>query len=123
MAAVLIVDDDKNIRTVFKRFLMRHDYEVVCADTVAVARACLESQDFDIILLDIRMPGGCGDQVLQQLRAFEHPARVIVSSVFSVEEQKRVIPDAQDYFDKSDGLTVLLNKIKNVEQQKEGGVL
>lgn len=122
MARILVVDDDKNIRAVFTRFLLRHDYQVVCASTVNEALGYLEDLAFDIILLDIQMPGGCGDRLYQKIRLDTSTSRVIVSSVYSIEEQKRTIPEADDYFDKSDGLMVLLEKINAVQHEKKGGV-
>lgn len=122
MARILVVDDDKNIRTVFTRFLLRHDYHVVCASTVNEALRYLENLTYDIILLDIQMPGGCGDRLYQAIRRDRPTTRVIVSSVYSLEEQKRTIPEADEYFDKSDGLMVLLEKINAVQHEKKGGV-
>ncbi len=57
---VLIVDDDRRIRELLKRFLSENGYRVTVAEHASEARARLEGLAFDLIVLDVMMPGENG---------------------------------------------------------------
>ncbi len=66
---VLVVDDDPNVRPVLVRLLQRHGLRVSNASDGYVALAAVEKLQPDVILLDIRMPGLDGFEVLRRLSA------------------------------------------------------
>ena len=59
-AHLLIVDDDERIRTLLQKFLMRNGFLVTAARDAAHARRILSGLDFDLIVLDVMMPGEDG---------------------------------------------------------------
>ena len=59
-AHLLIVDDDERIRTLLQKFLMRHGFLVTAARDAAHARRLLSGLEFDLIVLDVMMPGEDG---------------------------------------------------------------
>lgn len=65
---VLIVDDDKRIRSLLQRYLSSNDYRVTMAADAEQARAHLKGLTFDIIVLDVMMPGEDGLALTQSLR-------------------------------------------------------
>ncbi len=67
-AHLLIVDDDERIRDLLKKFLMRHGFLVTAARDAAHARRVLAGLDFDLIVLDVMMPGEDGITLTQSLR-------------------------------------------------------
>ena len=67
-AHLLIVDDDERIRTLLKKFLMRHGFLVTAARDAAHARRILSGLDFDLIVLDVMMPGEDGLTLTASLR-------------------------------------------------------
>jgi two-component system, OmpR family, phosphate regulon response regulator OmpR len=67
-AHVLVVDDDARIRTLLTRFLARNGFWVTAARDAAHARSLLEGLEFDIIVLDVMMPGEDGLQLTASLR-------------------------------------------------------
>ncbi|MGC1497323.1 MAG: response regulator [Sulfitobacter sp.] len=67
-AHLLIVDDDERIRTLLQKFLMRHGFLVTAARDAAHARRILAGLDFDLIVLDVMMPGEDGIALTQSLR-------------------------------------------------------
>ncbi|MFT6674807.1 MAG: two-component system phosphate regulon response regulator OmpR [Sulfitobacter sp.] len=67
-AHLLIVDDDERIRTLLQKFLMRHGFLVTAARDAAHARRILAGLDFDLIVLDVMMPGEDGLSLTQSLR-------------------------------------------------------
>ena len=66
---LLVVDDDRRIRDLLSRFLTGEGYRVTTADNAADARAKLEGLRFDLLVLDVMMPGETGFDFAQSLRA------------------------------------------------------
>jgi two-component system phosphate regulon response regulator OmpR len=66
---LLVVDDDRGIRGLLSRFLFTEGYRVTTAETVADARAKLEGLRFDLLILDVMMPGETGFDLARELRA------------------------------------------------------
>ncbi len=67
-AHLLIVDDDERIRELLKKFLMRAGFLVTSARDAEHARRVLGGLDFDLIVLDVRMPGEDGISLTRALR-------------------------------------------------------
>ena len=67
-AHLLIVDDDERIRTLLQKFLMRNGFLVTAARDAAHARRILSGLDFDLIVLDVMMPGEDGLALTASLR-------------------------------------------------------
>jgi two-component system phosphate regulon response regulator OmpR len=65
---LLIVDDDRGIRDLLSRFLHREGYRVTTADTAAEARAKLDGLRFDLLILDVMMPGETGFDLAKSIR-------------------------------------------------------
>ena len=67
-AHLLVVDDDARIRSLLRRFLLREGYLVSTAGDAARARALLRGLEFDLIVLDVMMPGEDGLSLIRSLR-------------------------------------------------------
>lgn len=65
---ILVVDDDRRIRELLKRYLSDNGFRVTTAEHAAEARARLEGLAFDLIVLDVMMPGESGFDLAQSLR-------------------------------------------------------
>jgi two-component system phosphate regulon response regulator OmpR len=65
---VLVVDDDTRLRELLKSFLSRNGFRVSTAANAAAARQQLEALDFDLIVLDVMMPGQTGLDFAGELR-------------------------------------------------------
>ena len=65
---LLIVDDDRRIRDLLSRFLASEGYRVTTAESAADARAKLEGLHFDLLILDVMMPGESGFELAKSLR-------------------------------------------------------
>lgn len=67
-AHVLVVDDDRRLRNLVASYLGRNGYRVTAVASAAEARARLESLSFEIIVLDVMMPGENGFDFAEKLR-------------------------------------------------------
>src|SRR5580698_4347198 len=66
---LLIVDDDRRIRDLLSRFLLSEGYRVTTAESAAEARAKLAGLRFDLMILDVMMPGETGFEFARSLRS------------------------------------------------------
>lgn len=65
---ILVVDDDRRIRELIKRYLSEHGYRISTAENAAEARAKLAGLTFDLLVLDVMMPGESGLDLTASLR-------------------------------------------------------
>jgi two-component system phosphate regulon response regulator OmpR len=65
---LLVVDDDHRIRTLLSRFLTGEGFRISTAKTAAEARAMLASLSFDMLILDVMMPGETGFSLAESIR-------------------------------------------------------
>jgi two-component system phosphate regulon response regulator OmpR len=65
---LLVVDDDRRLRVLLSRFLLGEGYRVTTAESAVEARAKLESLTFDLLVLDVTMPGENGFDLAKSIR-------------------------------------------------------
>ncbi len=66
---LLVVDDDRRIRDLLSRFLAGEGYRVTTADNALDARAKLSGLSFDLLVLDVMMPGETGFELAKSIRS------------------------------------------------------
>ena len=67
-AHILVVDDDRRIRELIRRYLTENGYRITTAENAAEARAKLASISFDLLVVDVMMPGESGLELTSSLR-------------------------------------------------------
>ena len=77
-AHILLVDDDARLRALLSRFLTENGFRVTTAETAAEARDKLRFMDFDLMVLDVMMPGETGLELTNGLRADRAPTMPIL---------------------------------------------
>lgn len=82
MPRVLIIDDDRNLRFAFRRVLDPRTYTIDEAGTGEEGLMLVGSQPYDAILLDLRMPGMSGMEVLEKLLKLDPKTPVIMMTAF-----------------------------------------
>ncbi len=65
---ILVVDDDRRIRELIKRYLSENGYRISTAENAAEARARLAGLTFDLLVVDVMMPGESGLELTTSLR-------------------------------------------------------
>jgi two-component system, OmpR family, KDP operon response regulator KdpE len=113
LGRVLVVDDEPQIRRVLRSALAARGYEVQDVPTGEDALECLRQSRFDLILLDVNMPGIGGLQACREIRAGS-AAAIIMLTVSDSEEDKVAALDAgaDDYVTKPFGMPELLARIR-----------
>jgi DNA-binding NtrC family response regulator len=115
---ILIVEDEEKIRNIYSKLLTEEGFAVIESSNVTDAYDAVVRDNIDLILLDIRMPEIEGNILYEILQFMRSKSKVLVASVYPIETQKRMIPDAAGYFDKSHGLDILLDKIRKILRHK-----
>jgi DNA-binding NtrC family response regulator len=114
-AAILVVDDERNILTSVSRALGLEGYRVEVAGSAEVALDKLAKQSFDAILLDVQLPGIDGLAMLDELRGLEITTPVIMMSGHATVEvaMEATRRGADDFIEKpigSDRLTLSVRR-------------
>ncbi|MGL4243228.1 MAG: response regulator [Beijerinckiaceae bacterium] len=86
---LLIVDDDTRIRSLLSQFLKTNGYRVTTADSANEARKHLEGLSFDLIVLDVMMPGENGFQFAEKLRQSSTVPILMLTALADVNDRIR----------------------------------
>jgi two-component system OmpR family response regulator len=119
MTRILVVDDDPGIRTLISGFLERHGYHVDTAEHAARMRTLLEQSAYDLIVLDVMMPGEDGLSVLRRMDREGGPPIIMLSAVGT--DVDRIIGlelGAEDYLPKPCNPRELLARIRTVLRRR-----
>jgi two-component system phosphate regulon response regulator OmpR len=100
-AHILIVDDDERIRGLLQKFLARHGFWVTTARDAAHARRLLEGLEFDLLVLDVMMPGEDGLTLTTSLReTLSTPILLLTAKAETNERIMGLEAGADDYLTK-----------------------
>lgn len=120
---ILIVDDDRDIRESLNEYLRRFDYETRTAQNANEARGLLSSYDFDLILLDIMMPGEDGLSLCQALKSTIDTPIILLTALNDTMDQVIGLElGADDYISKPFEPRLLLARIKTVLRRGSKGM-
>jgi len=90
---ILIVDDETNMRKTLSDILRDDGYDVSTAATGEEAVELCAREHFDIVLMDVRMPGMNGVEAFREIRRHQEGVRVILMSAYGLEELKQAALD------------------------------
>ena len=99
---LLLVDDDERIRSLLQQFLVQSDYLVSTAEDAEQARTLLSAIEFDLIILDVMMPGQDGISFTAELRTLQNNTPILLLTARGETEDriKGLEAGADDYLPK-----------------------
>ncbi|HKU98973.1 MAG TPA: response regulator [Vineibacter sp.] len=115
-AHVLVVDDDQRLRELLRSFLSRNSFRVTVAGDATEARDRLTSMDFDLMVLDVMMPGESGLDLTAALRHQKKPIPILMLTAMG-EPKDRIAGlerGADDYLPKPFEPRELLLRINSI---------
>jgi DNA-binding NtrC family response regulator len=117
--SILIVDDEDSVRNSLYSWFIEDGYRVECAENAKTALLKLESDKFDIVLADIKMPGMDGLEMLRRIKARNEDSIVIIMTAFAtVDTAVQALKDgAFDYITKPFDPDDLSHLIRNASVQ------
>ncbi|MHB1935630.1 MAG: sigma-54-dependent transcriptional regulator [Acidobacteriaceae bacterium] len=83
MMRVLVVDDDTAIRTAVSDIARNHGFAVSSVEDIHAARAALKAHMADIVLLDLKLPGGSGLPLVEEIRTLYPETVVVVMTAYA----------------------------------------
>lgn len=86
MPKILVVDDEPGIINLLREFLRKKNYEVITASGGAEALQKVETDAPDLIILDVRMPGMSGLEVLKEIMRVKKDISVVMATAVTDEE-------------------------------------
>ena len=121
---LLVVDDDQRIRNLLKKFLTKSGYRISTAGNAAQARELHQQIQFDMLILDIMMPGEDGLSLTRALSSFDNTPILLLSA--KVEVCERILGlemGADDYLAKPFEPRELLLRVEAILKRsfKKGG--
>ncbi len=84
---LLVVDDDERLRALLHRYLTSNGYRVTAAADAADARALMKSMAFDLLVLDVMMPGESGFDLTKSLRTHSQVPILILTAKSDAEDR------------------------------------
>jgi two-component system response regulator HydG len=122
---ILVVDDDKSILRTFSRILQRSGYEIETAETGKEAIEKAGTRQYDLALVDIRLPDIDGTDLLAKLKIqLQHTVKIMITGFPSLETGVKALDEGADAYlvkpVKPQELLVLLEeKLRNREESAE----
>ena len=114
MLKILIVEDEQAIASLLRLSLSKAGYSTVCVYDGISAADLLEKDHFDLILLDIMLPGASGYELMEYIRLLEIPV-IFITAKNSVDDRVRGLRmGADDYIVKPFELVELLARVESV---------
>ena len=114
-AHILVVDDDDGIRTLVKKYLNENNYLATTAISAEDATEKIKIIHFDLIILDIMMPGKSGLEFIQEnKRKLETPIILLTAKGEAIDRIKGLEIGADDYLPKPFEPKELILRIQNI---------
>ena len=115
LAHILVVDDDEGIKSLVKKYLNEHKYLVTTADSAEDAFEKIKIIKFDLIILDIMMPGKSGLEFIQENKNdLDAPIILLTAKGQASERVVGLEIGADDYLPKPFEPKELILRIKNI---------
>lgn len=112
---LLVVDDDTRIRDLLKQYLSSNGFRVTVAANSADARSKLEGLDFDLLIVDIMMPGESGIELTKALRADKQVPILMLTALSEIESRVNGLEaGADDYLSKPFDPRELILRVNNI---------
>ena len=118
---ILIIEDEPSLRELMEKSLIIEGYVVEVADTFLAADNKISAYDYDCILLDIMLPGGCGLKLLEKIKELgKNDSVIIISAKDSLEDKVKGLElGADDYLAKPFHLMELNARIKSITRRSK----
>lgn len=98
---ILIVEDDADINTLLAKVLKKEGYETTSAYSGTEAKLVLKMSTFDLVLLDLTLPGANGQEIVKQIRKNSYIPIIVISANSALDDKISLLSQgADDYITK-----------------------
>lgn len=117
---ILVVDDDGRLRELLRRYLVDNGFLVSTAESAADARSKLAALDFDLIVLDVMMPGETGLELTESLRSERDIPILLLTAMGNPTDRIRGLEvGADDYLPKPFEPRELVLRLQSILRRRE----
>lgn len=122
-AKILLVEDDLYLREGLHELLIKENYEPVCAKSCAEAKQFFDTDNFDLVILDVMLPDGNGLDLCSRIRNTGSDVPILFLTACDEEFQivRGLDAGADDYVTKPFRLLELLSRIRALLRRKTAG--
>ena len=122
MARLLVVDDEKKIRLIIRKYAEMEGHQVTEAKDGIEAVSICALEDFDVIILDVMMPGMDGPEVFRRMQEDERTQGIPVFFMTAVTDRDRVLEcmemNPEEYLVKPVSSSKLLKKLSDLFEKE-----
>ncbi|WP_337880994.1 response regulator transcription factor [Rheinheimera sp.] len=119
-ARILIIDDEAQIRKMLRIALKSVGYDVIEAETAEAGLTALVRQQPELVILDLGLPDGDGQQLLAEIRTFSQvPVMVLSVRQSDTDKVKALDHGAQDYVTKPFSMEELLARVRALLRDRQ----
>ena len=112
---ILVVDDDDKIRSLIKQYLIEKGFLISTAENAEKAKKIIEIFNFNLIILDVMMPGQSGYDLTKELKESKNIPIILLTAKGEVENRIHGLElGADDYLGKPFDPKELLLRVKNI---------
>jgi two-component system phosphate regulon response regulator OmpR len=120
-AHILVVDDDQRIRDALAQYLFQNGFRVTTAGDAATARATMAGLVFDVVILDVMMPGENGIELARDLKSTSNIPICMVTARAEPEDRVQGLEvGVDDYIAKPFEPRELLLRVQNILKRRQG---
>jgi DNA-binding NtrC family response regulator len=121
---ILVVDDEESILKFFQRVLKKEEYTVFTADNGKEALELVNRKRPDLVILDLKMPGMNGIEILRQIKRIDENIEVIMITGYGTMKTARIAMrlGAYDYITKPFDVNYIMALIKDVLSPASDGL-
>ena len=110
---ILVVEDDWDINGLLCKILSQHGYNVRSAYSGSEAKMCIEQFDYDLILLDLMLPGISGEELISDIRKEKLMPIIVISAKTSSQDKISVLKmGADDFISKPFDINEVLARVE-----------
>ncbi|SHH70545.1 DNA-binding response regulator, OmpR family, contains REC and winged-helix (wHTH) domain [Clostridium collagenovorans DSM 3089] len=95
---ILVVEDDLDINTLLCSILSKEGYRVRSAYSGTEAKMCIEQYNYELLLLDLMLPGATGEELIEEIRKIKVMPIIVISAKTSQEDKIKVLKMGADDF-------------------------
>jgi len=114
MKTILIVEDDQNLSRLYQAELASEGYRVLAADHGSAALEIARQEKPDLVVLDIRIPGMNGLEIMARLLKDHGRIPIILNTAYSCYQEEFMAWGADSYIIKSSNIDPLKDRIREI---------
>ena len=119
MKHVLVVEDEQDLRMLYRMEFEAEGYDVDTADDVPEALQHLQEQDTDVVILDLRLPGKSGLELLKEMRSCCRRVPVVINTAYDFYRYDFTTWGAEVFLIKSGDMTSLKDAVAKLVHKAE----